>query len=949
MRVLACDDEKWTEFAAVLQGVCERRNCLNSAKDGDVMFDTHTRRSGKPSPSALLGALVVVASLGLTAVPLHAQSPSDTPPDRILLLHSYHPGFDWTDGITEGVRQELSRQMPTAELHIEYMDSKRWNTPAQREAFHRWLQARYSEASISAILSADDNALSFLLEHRDHVAAGRPIVFCGLNGYDPNHLVGHPEITGVVETLEVRQTLELARRLRPGTKRVLVVTDNSPTGIGQKETVREVEGGYPKLAFEYLDGHQLTSAQLADRIAAAKQDTVVLWMVWMRDRNGYVDYKNWLPRIADRSPVPIFGCLDLWLGHGIAGGKLTSASLQGQAAVEIAARILRDGVPPSQIPVRTESPTRYMFDYPRLSQWAIPVSAVPADSEIINRPYSPYEQYRYAIWAATGAVVVLSGLVAVLAANIVRRRRAEQQVRSERESLETILEASPYGVLTAGLSVDSACSYANRRFTHITGYELSEVPTVAYWLQNAFPDPHQRTRQAELWKTQAENGFEPDGQTVEITCRSGQTRHVHLAGSRMPDARVMLMVADVTRQVQAEEDREHLQAQIQHAQKLESLGVLAGGIAHDFNNLLVGILGNADLALMEMSDLAPARPSVEEIKNVAVRASELTQQMLAYSGKGRFVIRAVDLNDLVEEMLHLLEISITKKAVLQRYLAREIPPVEADVSQLRQVVMNLITNASDAVGESSGTITLRTGVVDADDQYLRDAVLERDLQPGRYVWLEVSDTGCGMDEETQAKIFDPFFTTKFAGRGLGLAAVLGIVRGHGGTIRLYSELGRGTTFKVLMPACERPAEVPDLVPAADESPTHGGKAVVLLADDERTVRDVASRLLSRKGFEVILAEDGREAVELFHSEKGRVDVVVLDMTMPHLNGEEAFREIRRLRPDVPVLLSSGYNEQETVSRFVGKGLAGFIPKPFESSTLIAKVREAVGGNGDGDR
>ncbi|MFP4053300.1 MAG: response regulator [Phycisphaerae bacterium] len=908
----------------------------------------HTRRLQRPINRIPLGTLIVLASVVALAAPrlADAQIAPQAGRHQILLLHSYHAGYDWTEGITRGFREEMSRLMPDAEVHIEYMDSKRWNAPDQQEAFHNWLQIRYRNVPISAIVSSDDNALAFLLKHRGHVAPGQPIVFCGVNDYDPNQLVGHPEITGVVETLEVRQTLDLARKLRPGVRRVLVVTDNSPTGVGQQRTVRKVEDGYPKLKFEYLDGHYLTSAQLADRIAAARSDAVVLWMVWMRDRDGYVDYTHWLPAIADRSPVPIFGCLDLWLGHGIVGGRLTTGSLQGEAAAGIAARILQQGAKPSQIPVQMESPTQFTFDYPRLQQWGIPVSALPPGSQVIDRPYSPYEEYRYAIWAATGVVVVLSLLVAGLAANIIRRRRAEQQLRRERESLETILEASPYGVLTAGPYIDSACSYCNRRFTHITGYELSDVPTVADWLQHAFPDPSRRARQSALWKTQAQEGFAPEGQTVEITCRSGQTRHVHLAGSRMSDQRVMLMIADVTRQVQAEEDREHLQAQIQHAQKLESLGVLAGGIAHDFNNLLVGILGNADLALMEMSDLAPARPSVEEIKNVAVRASELTQQMLAYSGKGRFVIRAVNLNDLVEEMLHLLEISITKKAVLQRYLARELPPVEADVSQLRQVVMNLITNASDAVGESSGTITLRTGLVEADEQYLRDAVLERDLQPGRYVWLEVSDTGCGMDEKTQARIFDPFFTTKFAGRGLGLAAVLGIIRGHGGTIRLYSEVGRGTTFKVLLPACERTAEESEPSLPDEDHSDHDGKAVVLLADDERTVRDVASRLLERKGFDVILAEDGREAVEVFRREIDRVDVVVLDMTMPHLNGEEAFREIRRLQPNVPVLLSSGYNEQETVSHFVGKGLAGFIPKPFESRTLIAKVREAVGNNGN---
>ena len=396
---------------------------------------------------------------------------------------------------------------------------------------------------------------------------------------------------------------------------------------------------------------------------------------------------------------------------------------------------------------------------------------------------------------------------------------------------------------------------------------------------------------------------------------------------------------DITERKRAEEERRKFEAQIQHAQKLESLGVLAGGIAHDFNNLLAGILGNADLALVNLPGASPARENLEEIKSASVRASDLTQQMLAYSGKGQFVIAALDLNKLVEEMVHLLRASISKKATVTLDLATELPPVEGDAGQLQQVVMNLITNASDAIGERAGVIVISTGILDADQTYLSQGNAGDMLPEGRYVVLEVSDTGCGMDKATRAKIFDPFFSTKFTGRGLGLAAVLGIVRGHGGTIKVDSEPGAGTSFTVLFPCSDRPIE------ATEQGEGRTGQrqdtGTILVVDDEQLVSDVAKRILEHSGFSVLTAVVAHKGVEVFREHAGQITAVLLDMTMPEMSGEEVFREMRRIKPDVRVILTSGYNEQDAVSRFSEKGLAGFVHKPFEVDTLLRKVRQAL--------
>ncbi len=391
----------------------------------------------------------------------------------------------------------------------------------------------------------------------------------------------------------------------------------------------------------------------------------------------------------------------------------------------------------------------------------------------------------------------------------------------------------------------------------------------------------------------------------------------------------------------AEEERRNLEAQIQHAQKLESLGVLAGGIAHDFNNLLAGILGNTSVALLDLPFESPVRDCIQDVERSARRAADLVRQMLAYAGKGRFVVDVLSLESVVTEMAHLLEVSISKKAVLRYNFAADVPPVRADATQLRQVVMNLITNASDAIGDESGVIAISTGVVACDHAYLAETFLDDDLAPGVFSWVEVSDTGCGMDEDTVQRIFDPFFSTKFTGRGLGLAAVLGIVRGHHGAIKVYSEVGRGTTVKVLFPSDEGATARGEEPMTKPESWSPSG--TVLLVDDEEIVRTTATRMLERLGFDVVMAVDGREAIEVFREHEEQIVCVLLDLTMPNVDGEQCFEELRRIKREVCVVLSSGYNEQDLIDRFAGKGLAGFIQKPYSTQSLSAKLRDVLGG------
>jgi PAS domain S-box-containing protein len=374
------------------------------------------------------------------------------------------------------------------------------------------------------------------------------------------------------------------------------------------------------------------------------------------------------------------------------------------------------------------------------------------------------------------------------------------------------------------------------------------------------------------------------------------------------------------------------------AQKAESLAVLAGGIAHDFNNLLVGILLNASLVLNDLPPGSPGRKTVQAIETSGQRAADLARQMLAYSGRGSFVIRNTGLNPVVKEMTELLRSSIGKGVTLDLDLDPALPRIEADVTQLRQVIMNLVVNASDAIGAGEGIIRISTRPVQMTKLTLRQVYLAPGLKPGRYVALEVSDTGSGMDRETLARIFDPFFTTKFTGRGLGLAAVLGIMRGHKGAIKVDSSPGRGTTFRLLFPAVAARDEQPAGGVTAPASATAG---TVLIVDDEPAVRAVTARALRTFGLDVIEADDGVAGLEAFAAQGSRISCVLLDLTMPRMGGEETFAAIRDLDPEVPVLLMSGFSEDEGKQRFDGLGIAAFIEKPFALATLRSAIQGAI--------
>lgn len=390
-------------------------------------------------------------------------------------------------------------------------------------------------------------------------------------------------------------------------------------------------------------------------------------------------------------------------------------------------------------------------------------------------------------------------------------------------------------------------------------------------------------------------------------------------------------------QQRAEQERLALERQMLHGQKLESLGILAGGLAHDFNNLLTAILGNLDLALGRLPPTSDARGHVEQSIQASRRAADLARQMLAYSGKGSFVVEPTSLGEIVEENCRLFQAGSARATTFRLDVSQTLPLIEADRSQVQQVIMNLIINASEALGGRAGTITVRTGVQDRDPLWLERSRIREMSAAERFAFVEVSDTGCGMDDATQGRLFDPFFTTKATGRGLGMSAILGIVRGHGGAILVDSVVGRGSSIRVLFPAL---AETRTVAPAPVAAGATGAGAArlsgtVLVVDDEPPVRDVCRAMVESLGMQALTAANGEEAIAVFRREADHISHVILDLSMPHMDGMTAFRELSRIKQAARIILSSGYDEQDYVRHLSGGGLAGFIRKPYTISDLRA--------------
>jgi len=510
-----------------------------------------------------------------------------------------------------------------------------------------------------------------------------------------------------------------------------------------------------------------------------------------------------------------------------------------------------------------------------------------------------------------------------------------KQLRQTEIRLQDIVDHSPALIFLK----DSAGRYlmCNQRFLELSGRTRAEIIGHRdYDFSPADVADSYIANDAKVFASGRPMEFE------EFGVRADGTRIVHIAHKfplRDDQGRIYALcgiATDITDRKAAEEAKLEFERRLLESQKLESLGVLAGGIAHDFNNILTAILGNANLASLELSDDHPIRPQLRQIELASRRASDLCAQMLAYAGKAAFITSPVNLTALVRDTTALLEATVGRRVRLELSTADQLPSVLGDATQLRQIVMNLVINAADAIGDrTDGTVGVRTFMRELTREFFATAVQSPGRKAGLYVGLEVTDNGGGMNPEILKRIFEPFFTTKFSGRGLGLAAVLGIVQSHHGALFVESTPGRGTTFRLFFPAST--AQAQDSAPPPDHRPA-ALTGTVLVVDDETAVRLVAHKALRAIGLQVIEAGDGQAALLTYAKRAADINLVLLDLTMPGLGGEETLRQLRALAPDLPVVVMSGYSEGETMGRCASLGVSGYLAKPFEVSDLVTRLR-----------
>ncbi|MDX8402036.1 MAG: ABC transporter substrate-binding protein [Mariprofundaceae bacterium] len=603
------------------------------------------------------------------------------------------------------------------------------------------------------------------------------------------------------------------------------------------------------------------------------------------------------------------------------------------------AKGLRELMAADLVPVGLSNPDRWRAIAEVFRRQGFDTGAIDWDAFLYRPPVSFRHLIRSHPWTLAGVaggllLLLLGGYVVLLRRMVRRRTRDLEAARAELQRILDHLQDTYYRADADGILV-----WVSRSVETLLGYGVRDLLGTPASRIYAEPDGRERF----LATLEAAGGAITNYET-RLRRKDGRIIHVSIASRycRDEDGRIVGVegtVRDISDLKAAEEERRKLSDQLLQAQKMESIGVLAGGIAHDFNNLLVGVMGNAELAMLELPKDHPLREPLAGIVKAARRGSSLVRQMLAYAGKAHIGQGRQNLNTIVREMSQLLESALGANVELAIHLAEDLPDVRGDRNQLSQIIMNLITNAAEALEGQPGRVTIETGCTELVGP-MEDAVVDTH-QAGRHVWIRVSDTGCGMSEDTRSRIFDPFFTTKPEGTGLGLSALAGIVRSHHGALSLETAPGKGARFTIWLPAL--PGAGSEESVSTDSmgafTPVQG---IVLVVDDEDTVRRVARRILEREGIQVLEAADGEAALRVFRQRMDDIALVLLDLTMPKMDGAEVFRRLKQLKPDVSVLLSSGFNKPDIVHNLQREGLAGFLRKPYSRKALLGEILPRLG-------
>jgi signal transduction histidine kinase/ActR/RegA family two-component response regulator len=892
--------------------------------------------------------------------------------NNILILNSYHQGFRWTDDITRGVVSALDPVSGEARIYIEYMNTKWANGDRYYDQLFRLLKIKYSKTRFALIVCSDTDAFVFLRDHRDDLFGPVPTVFCGVNYFKNEDLRGKQLFTGVSETADLRETFDLALKLHPRTKGILVINDNGIAGSKVREEIDKLAPLYRgKVNFTFENKTDLDG--IIRDVSVLPRDTLIFYTFFYGDpATKFYENTESISRISQHAKVPVFGAWDFNLGAGMVGGKLTSGYEQGKTAGRMGLRILK-GEAVEGIPIVYRNPSRYMFDYRQMERFHISKSLLPEGSIVVNEPEAFHKIRKGIVWATLAGILGLAALVFFLLFIIERRRRAEKLLKCSNDELE-----KKVGERTRELSdLNCRLSEVNRQLADVN-QELSddirkrlqaeedlrksqrilnkifeanpdhlvvldrELRTVhSNWIggyEYAPPEIRHQQRCC-LDGLMAEGGKPCEPCTIMDVFRTGKPvitekfvkRIGHLEIRAVPifnDNGDVILVAEHIRDVS---ERKKMEQEILKSQKLESIGVLAGGIAHDFNNLLTGIIGNISLAKMYAGPETKAKLRLDEAEKACERAAGLTRQLLTFSKGGAPIKKESSIVQiLVESAGFVLRGSNVR---CEFSLPDDLRAVEIDEGQMSQVAGNLFINAAQAM-PNGGIITVRGENVNVSES---DSI---PLRNGKYIRISVRDQGTGIAEENLPRIFDPYFTTKENGSGLGLATVYSIMKQHQGHLSVETTLGVGTVFHLYLPASSgtsAPDSAGDCIRNSDR-----GAERILVMDDEEMVREIAREILTHLGHEVDVCNDGESAVALYQGARDQGEpysAVIMDLTIPgRMGGAELMKELLKIDPDARGIVSSGYNNDPILACFGEYGFSATVAKPYTVNELYEALQ-----------
>ncbi len=903
---------------------------------------------------------------------------------NILILHSYHQEYPWTNSENKGFTQTLINRFLSGNINFstEYLDTKRVEfNKGYQDFFYHYLKQKYVHYSPDVIFCSDDNALSFLLKFKERLFEHVPVVFCGVNNLEVQNDLDRKQYTGVFEKKEIIPNLALLKGIIPNPGKILVLGDNSSTHQAIAQTIiADIASQFPEQEYAILANDSLS--YLIKQLQLHKEGIIFLTTIGgIKDEHGVViPLKSTLNSIVSTGNFTIISMEDVYLEEGILGGYVTSGFSQGEEAANLTVQILQ-GNSPASIPLVEESPNQYMFNYPQLKKIGLAISQLPENTIILNRPQSFYDLYRYRIWSAVLFLIFQTLVIFALIQNIRKRKNAEASLQKSRNDLEkrVIERTSELTETNTNLNyevkerqqAEKNLESQNRLMSALldnlqVGVFMVEVPTGKPLLTNrrakellgrGIMNGADKTNLSEVYQAYKLGTEElyPEDQMPIVRGISGEKHSIDDMVIVHPDGnRVLLEVfgsplkdkqgnviaslvsfSDITGRKQAEEMRLRLEEDLRQGQKMESIGTLAGGIAHDFNNILSSILGFTELSLDGATKGTSLENNLQEVYTAGMRARDLVKQILAFARQSDEERKPIQVDTIAKEVLKLIRSTIPTTIEIKENIEGH-SVIMGNPSQVHQLFMNLCTNAAQAMEEDGGT--LEVGLTDAEHNGQSPLPLSG-FKSGNYMKVTVSDTGPGISADIIDSIFEPYFTTKGVGEGtgMGLALVHGIVESYGGKITVDSKLGHGTVFSIYLPIAKNSE---DHRPYEKEKPPSGTESI-LFVDDELPIAKLGSQLLQRLGYRVTFRTSSVEALELFRSKPNDFDLVITDMTMPNMSGDKLTLELMEIRPDIPVILCTGYSKKISKETASIMGIKAFAYKPIVKADLAKTVRKVL--------